>query len=290
MCSTANTSYAPCPQLTKDLASALAQSKISRFGKLLAFELCGSTMEEAAKYFANQSQADVAAIPSESGLIAVSRQQSAGRGREGRNFISQRDSGVWATFGFSYCSPVDLQGLSLAIGVGISEALAKCDVSVNLKWPNDIVVARSGKPLAKLAGVLIESSLRQEGLSNVRIGVGLNLMAAQSNDFVSIGLSELREAQGLAPIAYQDAFVLLAQAVAQTWTEFVNDGFSGFAQRWARDSIMAEKLVSFTLNGETKHGVVRGVASDGALIVQPQGETAISIYGGEVKLLDATSY
>lgn len=296
MSSTVSSTSAVCPQLTAELATALAKSGVTEFDSLLAYEACGSTMEEAAKFYSNQGgelKVQAAALNSSqtsNGLIVVAKQQSAGRGREGRSFVSKRDSGVWATFGFNYPTAVQLGGLSLAIGVGISEALARQDVEVGLKWPNDVVVSRPGKPLAKLAGVLIESTLRQQGDSNVRIGVGLNLEPAQSSDFVSVGLSQLRLEQDLTPLTYEDAFVLLTQAVADTWREFIATGFSGFASRWTSSSIMAEKSVSFTLNGATKQGVVKGVASDGALIVQPPNEAAISIYGGEVKLLDATSY
>lgn len=294
MCSIVNPAASVCQQLTADLAAALVRHRVSAFDAVLAFENCGSTMEEAAKFYSaknSESIAQAAVFGSEvNSVVVVAKEQSAGRGREGRKFVSAPNSGIWATFAFSFPSTLDLAGLSLAIGVGLREALAKQQLEVGLKWPNDVVVFRPGQPLAKLAGVLIESTLRQGGQSNVRIGVGLNLQAAQSSEFVSVGLCQLCEALEMPPLSYQDAFVLLAEAVAETWSEFVAGGFESFAQRWSKYSIMLDKTVSFTLNGESRRGVVRGVADDGALIVEPPNETAISIYGGEVKLLDVTSY
>jgi BirA family biotin operon repressor/biotin-[acetyl-CoA-carboxylase] ligase len=87
---------------------------------------------------------------SPSGAVLVAERQTAGRGRMGRQWHAAPDASL--TFSILYKLPrgVVPSGLSLAVGVGIAEALCAIGVAgVALKWPNDIL--RDGR---KLGGVL----------------------------------------------------------------------------------------------------------------------------------------
>lgn len=100
------------------------------------------------------------------GLVVVAARQVAGRGRFGRAWASPR--------GGLYCSfllKADLDRvplITLAGGLAVRDALPPLDVSVGLKWPNDVLVDGG-----KVAGILVEGLVGPEGYWAV-VGVGVN--------------------------------------------------------------------------------------------------------------------
>lgn len=96
------------------------------------------------------------------GDIVISNEQTAGRGRFGRTWISPK-GGMYATV---ICSPDPL--LPLKAGIAVVRVLQAVGIRAGLKWPNDVLVDN-----LKIAGVLIEA----DGDHSL-VGIGLNLTSA----------------------------------------------------------------------------------------------------------------
>ena len=107
-----------------------------------------------------------------SGLVCSAEQQSAGRGRRGRQWVSPYGRNLYVSVAWEYQQgAAALEGLSLAVGVGVARALAACGLPpVQLKWPNDILYGG-----AKLGGILLEMTGDAAGACQVVVGVGLNV-------------------------------------------------------------------------------------------------------------------
>jgi BirA family biotin operon repressor/biotin-[acetyl-CoA-carboxylase] ligase len=107
------------------------------------------------------------------GLVIQAFHQSAGRGQMGTNWHSL--PGESLTFSV-ILMPTFLKAdkqfyLNMAVSLGVFEYLTSKGVSDGLiKWPNDIIVQRK-----KLAGILIENSIKGKYLQNSVIGIGLNV-------------------------------------------------------------------------------------------------------------------
>ena len=86
--------------------------------------------------------------------VALTDNQTAGRGRHGRTWQSPPGSGLCLSMGYTFArQPSNLPALTLAIGLGVTEALSEVGVhGVLLKWPNDLM-ADDGK----LGGILTET-------------------------------------------------------------------------------------------------------------------------------------
>lgn len=111
-----------------------------------------------------------AAAGAPAGTVMVADVQTAGRGRNGRRWVSHAGAGVWATV-IERPRDVDaLAVLSLRVGLALARELeGVIGRSLAVKWPNDVLL--DGR---KLAGVLAEARWR-EGLPEwVAIGVGVN--------------------------------------------------------------------------------------------------------------------
>ncbi|MCV6603663.1 MAG: biotin--[acetyl-CoA-carboxylase] ligase, partial [Porticoccaceae bacterium] len=107
-----------------------------------------------------------------SGYVVLAEQQTAGRGRRGRQWVSPyaRNLYLSTVWGFDGGAAA-LEGLSLAVGVAVKRALAACGVSDSeLKWPNDVLCNGD-----KVAGILLEMIGDPAGFCQVVVGIGVNV-------------------------------------------------------------------------------------------------------------------
>jgi BirA family biotin operon repressor/biotin-[acetyl-CoA-carboxylase] ligase len=106
------------------------------------------------------------------GTVCTAEQQTAGRGRRGRQWVSPFGRNIYLSVLWEFAAgPSALEGLSLAVGVAVARALSNCGVdNVRLKWPNDVFIGD-----AKLGGILLEMKSNAEGVCQVVVGVGINV-------------------------------------------------------------------------------------------------------------------
>ncbi|MDF1504950.1 biotin--[acetyl-CoA-carboxylase] ligase [Roseisolibacter sp. H3M3-2] len=106
------------------------------------------------------------------GTLVLADEQTGGRGRAGRPWVSRPGAGVWLTLLERPADASGLEVLSLRLGLHAAEALQPlAEGAVGVKWPNDLQIARR-----KLAGVLVEARWRDAQPEWVAIGVGVNLV------------------------------------------------------------------------------------------------------------------
>lgn len=108
------------------------------------------------------------------GLVAVANEQTAGRGRSGRQFFSAADCGIYLSVLLRpHCEPQKTMTLTAHAAVAVCEAISRaCGVETEIKWTNDVIL--NGR---KLCGILTEITLEAEtGLvDSVVIGIGVNV-------------------------------------------------------------------------------------------------------------------
>lgn len=113
----------------------------------------------------------LAAEGAPSGTLVIANEQTAGRGRGGKNWQSPAGSGLWITLIERPNHTSGLGVLSLRVGLATAEALDRfASEPIRLKWPNDLYV--DGR---KLAGILVEARWREQSIEWVAIGVGVNV-------------------------------------------------------------------------------------------------------------------
>jgi BirA family transcriptional regulator, biotin operon repressor / biotin---[acetyl-CoA-carboxylase] ligase len=194
-------------------------------------------------------------------VCLVAKEQTAGRGRLGRAWLSDTHA---LTFSLGLpLAPTDWSGLSLAVGVSIAESLHE---RIQIKWPNDLWIDSQ-----KLAGILIETTAMKDALIGERyavIGVGINLeapaaatqQAALDAKVAPIGLREL-----LPNATAESALQAILQPLHDIIQNFEQHGWKPYAQRFAkRDALqgMSIKLSSGAAGGYA------GIGTDGALMLQ----------------------
>ncbi|HEX7439866.1 MAG TPA: biotin--[acetyl-CoA-carboxylase] ligase [Caldimonas sp.] len=213
--------------------------------------------------------------------LRVAEQQSAGRGRLGRHWLSEPG----ASLTFSLAVPLaaaDWSGLSLAVGVALAEALDTPGAAyrVGLKWPNDLWLLDAPGRGRKLGGVLIETVAL--GAQRVAvIGVGLNLRLISVTGEVATGYACLEElTPDVAPPAVLER---IAAPLARALRLFERAGFAAFSERYAARDLLIEQPV-LTTQADALEGVAEGVTPQGALIVRTPTGAVASVSSGEVSV------
>lgn len=211
-------------------------------------------------------------------LLLVARNQTAGRGRAGRSWLSSSEGSLT----FSLAWPCEgaltrLAGLPLAVGVALAETLERLGVQVGLKWPNDVL--RDGD---KLAGILIETQTRPSGGVWAVIGIGLNLLMPDELE-ARIGRN-VASLPWLARMERDSLMAALLDGLAGCLREFERGGFPLFVARWNLRHAWQGELVTILDGGAVLHdGVAAGVDASGRrLLDTPAGRVAV--LSGDVSL------
>ena len=201
-------------------------------------------------------------------------QQSAGRGRMGRQWQGQAGDALTFSLG-TLLSPADWSGLSLAVGCCLADSLDPSHtLGIGLKWPNDLVV-KPGPNMRKLGGILIETVVRQEPGHPSRfvvIGIGLNLSPPATGDYRNepAGLREWL-GQGLQP---HEVLHTLMPDLMEGLQRFERAGFAAFHTAFMLRDALAGQTLTLS-NG--KQGRAAGVDSQGVLQIDSnQGRIQVS--------------
>lgn len=207
--------------------------------------------------------------------------QSAGRGRRGRQWVSPYGANLCLTLGWRFSGGVAaLEGLSLAVGVALSEAIAEFGIdTIQLKWPNDLQVDGH-----KLAGILIELSGDASGDCEIMVGCGINVhMTEQLLAQVDQPTTSLDQ-QTEQPLDRSALLAAIGNHLVALLDSFADTGFEAWQSRWKERDALVGKRVNVS---DGRHGVIEGiccgVTPSGALRVDVNGEIQI-FHGGEVSV------
>lgn len=227
----------------------------------------------------NDLASSLASKSSGSGWVILAEQQTAGRGRRGRHWISPFGCNLYLSCIWEFFQgAAALEGLSLATGVAVVKAFEALGIrGARLKWPNDILIGN-----AKVSGILLEMTGDPSGRCQVVVGVGINhklpLAAAVGIDQpwtriedVHPGLSRNR----LAAEVISQLLIMLE--------EFQLNGFSAFKDQWESLDQYRGAEVLIKTGADDIAGVADGVDATGGLRLLTDRGIQI-MKGGEMSL------
>lgn len=222
-----------------------------------------------------------AAAGASGGSVVAAEWQTQGRGRRGR--IWHATPGAALTFSLLWRFQQGagaLSGLSLAVGVAVTRALARLGVSdAGLKWPNDVIWR--GR---KLAGMLIEMQGDVNGPSAAVIGLGLNCRLPDAlRERIDQPVVDLAQISGAAPDRNSVLAMLLVE-IAQVLEQFADAGFAPLRSEWQAHHVYQDKPVRLSLpDAGSIDGTAKGVDDAGALLLDTASGVR-RIHSGDVSL------
>jgi BirA family biotin operon repressor/biotin-[acetyl-CoA-carboxylase] ligase len=252
-------------------ALAVAAPRLGRLGRrVVYFATTGST---------NDVAAGLASSGGHEGVVVVADAQTAGRGRRGRTWFSPEGAGLYVSTVLEPSRSRDARRATLlttiAAGVAMVEGVERATgLRADLKWPNDLYVARR-----KLAGILAEGVA-----DTVVLGYGVNVSAAAYPPELSTRVTSLETELGRA-VDRPCVLVETLAALAARYADLLDGRFDAILDAWRARSPRAEgSRVSWTtLTGE-QTGITNGIDDMGALLVRV-GDRLERIVAGEVTWL-----
>ena len=223
------------------------------------------------------------------GSVYLSDEQTGGRGRQGRGFLSPRGKGLYLSVLLRpVCSPAEVSHTTAMAAVAVNNAIARCcGVRPGIKWTNDLILGEK-----KMTGILSEMSVELESgtLDYVVVGIGINC-GQRPEDFPE----ELRdratsiETETGRPV---DRNRLAAELIRQleVMSREILTGKREWIGQYARDCITIGRHVRVIRGEKTRTGTAKAIDENGALVVQyDDGETGV-VFSGEVSIRGSDGY
>ena len=212
--------------------------------------------------------------------FVFAEQQTKGRGRRGRHWISPFGRNIYVSFGWQFDNGIsELAGLSLVMGVAVARALRQIGVlGVRLKWPNDLMINN-----AKLGGILIDIDGDCGGQILTVVGIGINFsMPPEFGQEIDQAWTDV--IANCSVDASRNVFAAqLIESCVAALEEFRRNRFSHFRAEWDEcDALRGENVEVIYANGLLQ-GVACGVDDDGALLLK-KGDRVSPVSAGEVSV------
>ena len=252
-----------------DVAAFQAQLTTASFGRDLRFHpSVGSTMDVAR---------DAARNGAAEGTLVAADEQTAGRGRLGRTWVTPPAVNLASTLLLRPPRAV-LREVAMIAPLAIVRALeAVTGLRTDIKWPND--VQAGGK---KIAGILIETDLGDERNEFVLVGAGINVNfdAAAYPEIAEIATSVAAE------IGRQANREAILAAYILHFEKLYADAKAGDSARaaWRDRLVTLGQQVQATWPGGSAAGTAEDVDTDGALLVRTDAGALVRIEAGDVTL------
>lgn len=214
------------------------------------------------------------------GTSLIADEQTAGRGRLGRTWVSPPGVGVWSSVlvHADEVDPATLGMLPLTVGLCVAENLSEVTgTGISVKWPNDIVIETDGR-VRKIGGILTERCT--DGA--IIIGVGVNALPGDHPlPEGAIAVGELVSAGSLTREQIALAVLTGIAEAARSWR--VGDvDLEAFRRRCITLGRVVE--VASAAQSESWTGEAVDVASNGALLVRRGDGRAVLVTAGDVTL------
>ena len=194
-------------------------------------------------------------------LIVISEQQTAGRGRQGKEWYSPDAGNIYMTIKFIDKNPAPL---SLIIGLLISEAMDSVSgqkINAGLKWPNDLLIKKK-----KICGILIESEINADEVEFI-VGIGINYSLPKKESW----WGEISE---LADILPREKLI---NSILRGIINYSENGYENWKTEWEKRCMHMDTELKAVSNNQRdiEIGIFKGINEEGKMLLQTKSELKI---------------
>ena len=214
------------------------------------------------------------------GTIVIAEEQTAGRGRAGRSWTSEKSAGITCSIILRPpIAPSQAPLLTLVAGLAARDAAAEeLDVVPDIRWPNDLLIR--GR---KFCGILTEMHAEPDRVHFAVVGIGMNVNQAKMPPPLAEIATSLRIETGKAHSRIE-VLIRLLRHLDRYYNEFLEKGAGPILRRFSEvSSYFQGKRVRITTSTETFTGVTSGLESSGVLrVLRDDGRGVEPVISGDV--------
>ena len=242
--------------------------------KLYYYPETGSTNDEAYR---------LGIAGAEEGTVVIAERQTKGKGRLTRSWYSPAGSNIYTSLILCpHLPPAEAPQISLVAGVAVAELLEQyCPGKVELKWPNDVLIA--GK---KVCGILAQMKMSGSAVDFVVLGIGINVNIGADHfpeDIrkiaTSLAVSTGRE------IYRPELIISLYENLAKWYKKLLQNGFASIKERWLSLAPMIGQNVQVMFLDKAVSGKALDLDDDGSLIILTVENEKLKISAGDATIL-----
>ena len=223
------------------------------------------------------------------GTVVIADEQTGGRGRLGRHWVSTKGKGIWMTIMLRPdILPSDGPKLAIAAALAVANAIRNCcQLNAEIKWPNDIVAG--GK---KLCGILTEMSAEADEIKYIVIGIGIN--ANMDNDDFGEEISSIATSVSIErgmPVSRKALAASVMFEFEQLYRVFIRSGsINDFLKDYKSKSAVLGKEIRLINKKEEITGIAVDISEEGHLVVRLADGSLREIMSGEVSVRGMYGY
>jgi BirA family biotin operon repressor/biotin-[acetyl-CoA-carboxylase] ligase len=218
------------------------------------------------------------------GTVVLAEEQTRGRGRAGRSWVSEKSVGI-------YCSillrptipPAHAPLLTLVAGVAAYDATAEeLNGAPDIRWPNDLLAG--GR---KFAGILTEMHAEPDRIRYAVVGIGINVNHSKMSAEIARIATSLKMETKKTHSRF-DLLVRLLRHFDRYYNQFIADGAQPILRRFAEVSTYFRgKHVRITNSTESFTGTTAGLEPSGVLrVARDDGGGTELVLSGDVAEVD----
>ena len=217
------------------------------------------------------------------GTIVIAEEQTAGRGRAGHAWHSEKTNGIYMTVLLRPpISPQQAPLITLAAGLAVREAiLEQTGLAPDLRWPNDLLFGRK-----KFSGILTEMNAEQDQIHFVAVGIGINV----NHDRIPVELSKIATSLRIETKRLQSRIEIVARLLRHLdsyYNRFLNEGPESIVASFSEVSSFARgKRVRIETASETYTGTTEGLEAGGLLRVRRDDGRVLPVVAGTLSEAD----
>jgi BirA family biotin operon repressor/biotin-[acetyl-CoA-carboxylase] ligase len=246
---------------------------------IIHFDSIDSTNSRA-KQFAESADAD--------GTIVISEEQTSGRGRLGRSWVSPKHTGVWMSIILRpNLNPMEAVKLTQIAAAAIVDASLELGIKTYVKWPNDIVMNHK-----KVCGILTEMNAELTRINYVIVGIGINVNISEEDfpkDLIDIATSLKIETK--ASISRQLLVSKILNSFERLYLEFINENnIEASINICKENSALIGKEILVIRKDAKIEAKALDIDDEGKLLVEYKDGKQEYLISGEVSIRGKGSY
>lgn len=236
----------------------------------------------------NSKAKELAEAGKEHGTVVISEEQTSGRGRLGRNWVSPKYKGIWMSIILRpNIITENIAQITLLGAAAVQQAIMEMGIKTGIKWPNDIVLNSK-----KVCGILTEMSGEIDHINYIVMGIGINVNLEEED--VPLELKDMATSLKLQSGIHVNRKVLLANVLnifEELYNDFVQSGnIKEIIEICRKNSILIGKEIQLIYKGKETTAKALDISDDGELVIKNQQGIVEYIVSGEVSIRGIYGY
>ncbi|MGO1372224.1 MAG: biotin--[acetyl-CoA-carboxylase] ligase [Senegalia sp. (in: firmicutes)] len=220
--------------------------------------------------------------------VIISEEQTMGKGRLGRNWISPKYKGIWMSIILKpEIAPEEAPKITQIAAAAVSKVLDDINIENKIKWPNDIVINKK-----KVCGILTEMNGEIDKINFIVIGIGINVNLEEKD--LSPDIKDIATSLKIESKIFIDRANLVKNILNEfeyLYEDFLNSKSMGKSlEICRRKSALLGKTVRLINVNETKKVKAVDIDSEGRLIIEDEFGKIKRIISGEISIRGLNDY